>query len=1058
MKKLLQSAIVLCIALNCGLSLADANAGNKATNRITAGMPVAGKEFKNWGVAEWVKSTMSVLHVLKTQACPTPVLTAGGPVSFCQGDSVKLSTNGLFGVVSLVAGDGLSMMYNGSISYASFNNPTAIVTDAAGNIYVADRANNAIRKITATEVSTLAGATASGYTNGVGSAARFNNPAGITTGPDGNLYVTDYGNNCIRKVTPDGSVTTFAGDGSAGYADGAGTAAKFNHPVALAFDAAGTLFVSDEKNNRIRKILPNGTVSTVAGSIAGFADGTSAVAMFNSPAGLAFDADGNLYVADVQNNRVRQITTDGTVSTFAGTGTGGNLNGSRFAATLNRPFGLVVAPNGTVYFTDTWNQQVRKVTRAGKVSVVAGSGNWGYTNGYGDLSSFNYPAGLAINSNGELLVADQNNNRIRKVVPAEADEIIWSDGANANTGTVTVKVSGTYSVRTVSGTCTSDAAEAITVSVTNRPAIPLITASGPVVRVCEPVTLTATAAERYLWNNGETTQSITPSVSGNYSLMAIAGSCTSLSSVPVEVSYKFPALSVSASGPLTFCEGGSVSLSAPDEVYDVKWFAGKGNGSRAINGALSEATFTAPFGVCYDMSGNIFVAENDKVRKISPQGIVSTIEQAFYNLPHNIRYNNTDGNLYVVTGYGVNKLTVSGQWLAGNLASGDSPYDIAFDNIRGYIYISNDYYHSIIRYKNDWTGRTVLAGSGWGSGYAEGTGSAARFYKPSGMVLDAAGNIIVADRGNKRIRKITPGGVVSTLAGFGVTGTEDGPAATARFTDPVSVTIDANGVIFVSDGNRIRKISTDGYVSTIAGQVESGYVEGFGMSAKFSSPVAVAAASPGTLFITDKGNFKIRTISFTSNVDSYIWSDGSTGRTIQTNVAGTYSYKLVAEGCTSASSSPAQVNPVPAPGRPVITVSFGMLDAGPGGVGYEWSRDGIILYGRRTQTIPPLGDGAYRVFYVTAEGCYSDHSDPFIITGNETLINTASLSLMPNPAESTLRINGLKRQSPAEIYSLTGQKVLSIQARPDTDIDLQSLSPGIYQVKVAGRTLRLVKN
>src|SRR6267154_894741 len=313
---------------------------------------------------------------------------------------------------------------DGNGAAARFNLPEGVATDSADNVYVADEGNNTIRKITpAGVVTTLAGrAGFSGGDDGIGAGARFDFPRGVATDSAGNVYVADTSNNTIRKITPAGAVTTLAGTaGFSGSSDGTGLAARFNLPRGIAADGAGNLYVAELVNNTIRKITPAGVVTTLAGTAGGVggADGAGAAASFNFPCSVAIDSASNVYVAD-GNHTIRKITPVGVVSTLAGTtGVIGSTDAAGAAASFNSPVGVATDSAGNVYMADTSNNTIRKITPAGAVTTLAGAaGIGGSSDGTGPAASFNFPQGLATDSAGNVYVADTLNNTIRKITLA----------------------------------------------------------------------------------------------------------------------------------------------------------------------------------------------------------------------------------------------------------------------------------------------------------------------------------------------------------------------------------------------------------------------------------------------------------------------------------------------------------------------------------------------------------------------------------------------------------------------------------------------------------------
>jgi streptogramin lyase len=267
-------------------------------------------------------------------------------------------------VVNTIAGNG-TIGFSNTKNAVKFSFPTGVAVDAAGNVYVADQGNSAVREInTLAVVTTFAGNGSAGFKNGNDTAARFNALSGVAADAKGNVYVADNANNLIRKITPTGTVSTLAGSGARGAINATGTAATFNQPQAVAVDSSGNVYVADEGNNLIRKISPQGAVTTLAGN--GHADninGVGTAAAFNGPAGIAVDASGNVYIGDSKNNVIRKITSSGTVSTLAGTGVQGSSNGALTSATFNSPQGVAVDQYGRVFVTDTGNGLIRMITQ-----------------------------------------------------------------------------------------------------------------------------------------------------------------------------------------------------------------------------------------------------------------------------------------------------------------------------------------------------------------------------------------------------------------------------------------------------------------------------------------------------------------------------------------------------------------------------------------------------------------------------------------------------------------------------------------------------------------------
>ena len=585
-----------------------------------------------------------------------------------QGTLTVFAGNGQFGF----SGDG------GPAASASLAYPYGVAVDTAGSVFIADAYNNRIRKVTPDGIITTV----------AGSAANLSNPRGVAVDLAGNLFIADSGNNRIRRLTPGGVISTIAGSGVPGFSGdgGAAVSAALNSPLGIAVDAAGNLFIADTGNNRIRKVAPGGVISTVAGSgVPNFSgDGGAAVnAALNSPLGIAVDAAGNLFIADSGNNRIRKVAPGGSIATVAGNGNGGFSGDAGLAtsASLNNPYAVAADAAGNLFIADADNSRIRKVAPDGVVVTVAG--NRGYRfEGDGTAATgavLNAPVALALDTAGNLFIADSGNNRIRKVSP---DGIIATVAASlAAPSGVAVDAAGNLLI-----------------------------------------------ADRF--NN--LVRKVTPG------------------------------------GIITTAAGAGDS-----------GFSGDG-------GPATSAMLSLPSGVTVDAAGNLFIADqaNERIRKVTPGGTITTV--------------------------------------AGN-------------------------------------GREGFSGDG-------GPATSASLSLPSGVAIDAAGNLFIADTNNNRIRKVTPGGTITTVAGNGIRSFsgDGGPATSASISLVYEVAVDAAGNLFIPDSQneRIRKVTPGGIITTVAGNGEGGFSGDGGPAtgASLGSPYGAAVDAAGNLFITDSGNNRVRVV------------------------------------------------------------------------------------------------------------------------------------------------------------------------------------------------------
>jgi len=649
----------------------------------------------------------------------------------------------------------------------SIGQPRRAALDSSGSVYFTS--GNCVYKLSGSTISLVAGNSRPGFAGDGGPAAgaQLNGPQGVAVDKSGNIYISDTNNNRVRIVTTNGIINTFAGTGQVGsvgnFGDGGPDNQAYLHlPGGLAIDSNGNVYIADTGDNTIREVSTAGTINTIAGDgLPSYAGDTfpATSAELHSPEDVAVDSSGNVYIADTGNAYIREITaTTGIINFIAGDGSIGYSGDGALAnvAGLDEPFAIALDSSGNVYFTEPEDGRIREITiSTGKINTVAGNGVFGFS-GDGSAATgamLHLPTGLAIDSSGNLYIADSLNNRVRKV-----------------TGTTISTIAGS-GVLSYSG----DGGPA-TAAQLNTPEAVAVDASGNV----------------YI---ADTVNNVVREISTKGAISTIAGTGTA-------------------------------------------GFAGDG-------GAATSALLSSPQGVAVDASGNVYVSDtaNARVRKISG-GTITTVAGS------------------ATVGY-------AGDGAAATNAQLNTPVGLAVDK-SGNLYIA-DVDDSVVRKVSTSGIITTVAGNG-SQGYSGDTGPAtgAMLNGPEGVAVDASGNLYISDTLNGVIREVTASGTISTFAGNGIDGYsgDGGPAKAAEFGSPVGIAVDSAGNVYIADsGARIRKVFASGFIETIAGSGVRGYT-GDGSqatSATMNGAAGLAADSKGDIYIADAANNAIRELVFTGS-------------------------------------------------------------------------------------------------------------------------------------------------------------------------------------------------
>ncbi|MBI4874531.1 MAG: hypothetical protein HY822_07855 [Acidobacteria bacterium] len=646
--------------------------------------------------------------------------------------------------------------------------------------------------------------------NGPATAALLWSPEKAITGPSGVIYISESEGHRIRRVSPSGVMTTFAGTGTPGFAgdNDAATAAQLNGPTGMALDAQGNLYVADTRNGRIRRITPAGIITTVAGGAAG--------QQLSAPRGLAFDAAGTLYITDSASGQLLQLTTAGKLELIA--------------VGLSSPGGIAVDSSGNLFIADSGHHVVQRLSVDGTSGVVAGSGVAGYAGDRGLATApearLSFPTDVAVDRLGTLYIADTWNHRIRKVIRQGNDYLLFTEAGGGPNTAQAAEYAGDPMLGPLGGPrgVWLDSAGVLFIADTGY----------GVVRRLVPGVYVPDAG---MGGVGRLEPGRISTVAGASRSRGDGGPATS-------ASLYFPRnVALDAFGNLLIADTDNHKVRRVASGGTIATLAGTGLGGLAGDGgAAALAELALPSGLAVDAAGNVYIGDTGsaRLRQVRPAGDIFTL-------------------------VGANGPGGAGDGAGASNAQVTTINGIALDSA-GNIYLADTNNHRIRKISRDNVIERFAGTSSAGTG-ADGSAILSAINAPLGVAAGRDGTVYFTDTGNHRVRRVLANGRVETIAGTGFPGySGDGGAATAaRLSSPGGIAVDAEGNVFVADsGNhRIRHITSGGLIRTIAGSGLAGFSGdgGSALTAQLSSPMGLAVDSRGTIHVADRANHRIRRLS-----------------------------------------------------------------------------------------------------------------------------------------------------------------------------------------------------